>query len=356
MQDAAVRTDEQKVLAALDGHDSVAARAGALTVQARRWQSALETLARVAAADGDLEIRQIEIDKALSGSPFDTVEAVRASFVDAADLQRLQSSIESRRRARSHCEAELASPELASVDVDEVIDLDAAQTTLDAAEATLAGAQGEHARFSQRLSDSRTRAEEIQNSLSAQRAVADSTEAIVRMADLASASTPDNAKSMSLPTFVLRERFVDVVASANERLATMSDGRYRLEHVEERRGNRRSGLDLLVRDAHSERPRDPATLSGGESFYCSLALALGLADVVTAEAGGVDLGTLFVDEGFGSLDADTLEHVLEVLQGLASSGRVVGIVSHVPELKDQIAERISVIPNRDGSSRLVVAA
>ena len=354
--DAAVRKDEQSVLAALDGHESVAARARALTEQGQQWQSALEALARVAAAEGDVGVRQIEVDKALSGSPFDTVEAVRAAFVDADELQRLQSSIESRRQVRAHCEAELASPELASVDVAEIIDLEAARSALDAAETALAEAQAEHAQRSQRLTDSRTRAGEIQNSLSAQRAVADSTAATIRMADLASAGSPDNAKSMSLPTFVLRERFADVVSSANERLTTMSDGRYRLEHVEDRRGNRRSGLDLLVRDAHSERPRDPATLSGGESFYCSLALALGLADVVTAEAGGVDLGTLFVDEGFGSLDADTLEQVLEVLQGLASSGRVVGIVSHVPELKDQIAERISVIPNRDGSSRLVVAA
>ena len=161
---------------------------------------------------------------------------------------------------------------------------------------------------------------------------------------------------MSLPTFVLRERFADVVASANDRLATMSDGRFTLEHVEDREGNKRSGLGLRVRDTHTEQPRDPGTLSGGETFYCSLAMALGLADVVTAEAGGVDLGTLFVDEGFGSLDPDTLDNVLSVLAGLGTSGRVVGIVSHVPELKERIAERITVVPNRDGSSRLVVSA
>ncbi len=161
---------------------------------------------------------------------------------------------------------------------------------------------------------------------------------------------------MSLPTFVLRERFADVVASANDRLATMSDGRYTLEHVEDREGNKRSGLGLRVRDTHTDQLRDPGTLSGGETFYCSLAMALGLADVVTAEAGGVDLGTLFVDEGFGSLDPDTLDNVLSVLSGLGTSGRVVGIVSHVPELKERIAERITVVPNRDGSSRLVVSA
>jgi exonuclease SbcC len=129
-----------------------------------------------------------------------------------------------------------------------------------------------------------------------------------------------------------------------------------LEHVEDKGGNRRSGLGLRVRDAHTEQPRDPATLSGGETFYCSLALALGLADVVTAEAGGIDLGTLFVDEGFGSLDPETLDHVLGVLSVLSAGGRVVGIVSHVPELKERIHERVTVTPNRDGSSRLNVVA
>ena len=124
----------------------------------------------------------------------------------------------------------------------------------------------------------------------------------------------------------------------------------------EKEGGRRSGLGLLVRDNHTEKARPPATLSGGETFYCSLALALGLADVVTAEAGGIDLGTLFVDEGFGTLDADTLEQVIGVLSGLRAGGRTVGIVSHVAELKDRISERVEVRRAPDGSSRLEVVA
>ena len=95
-------------------------------------------------------------------------------------------------------------------------------------------------------------------------------------------------------------------------------------------------------DRHTGEERSPRSLSGGETFYTSLALALGLADVVRAEAGGVDLDTLFIDEGFGSLDADTLDQVMAVIDDLRDRGRVVGIVSHVADLKDRIAERLEV--------------
>jgi exonuclease SbcC len=224
------------------------------------------------------------------------------------------------------------------------------------AEADHQAAQKEVTGLTQRVADAVQRAGQVTDALAARRLVHERTSPVVRLADLVSGIGADNARSMSLPAFVLRERFADVVATANERLATMSDGRYALEHAEDKQGSKRAGLGLRVRDTHTEEPRDPRSLSGGETFYCSLALALGLADVVTAEAGGVDLGTLFVDEGFGSLDADTLDHVLEVLSGLTASGRVVGVVSHVPEMKERISERVTVLKNRDGSSRLVVSA
>jgi exonuclease SbcC len=111
-----------------------------------------------------------------------------------------------------------------------------------------------------------------------------------------------------------------------------------------------------VFDQHTGEQRSPRSLSGGETFYTSLALALGLADVVRAEAGGIDLDTLFIDEGFGSLDADTLEEVMTVLDELRDRGRTVGIVSHVSELKERISERVEVRRLPDGSSTLRVVA
>lgn len=115
-------------------------------------------------------------------------------------------------------------------------------------------------------------------------------------------------------------------------------------------GTKRSGLGLQVVDAWTGRARDTATLSGGESFFTSLALALGLADVVTFEAGGIRLDTLFIDEGFGSLDPQALDDVLDVLDGLRERDRAVGIVSHVPELRQRIPTQLRVIRGRHGST------
>jgi exonuclease SbcC len=164
-------------------------------------------------------------------------------------------------------------------------------------------------------------------------------------------------RRVALTTYVLRYWFEQVVAAANVRLADMSSGRYELVRVDEA-GSRveRAGLTVQVVDQHTGEQRSTRSLSGGETFYTSLALALGLADVVKAEAGGVDLDTLFIDEGFGTLDADTLEHVMTVIDELRDGGRTVGIVSHVSDLKDRIAERVEVRKLPDGSSALRVLA
>lgn len=162
---------------------------------------------------------------------------------------------------------------------------------------------------------------------------------------------PDNRLQMRLSGYVLAYRLSQVVAAANERLARMSDQRYSLEHTGRRgAGETRGGLSLLVRDDWSGETRDPATLSGGETFVVSLALALGLADVITQEAGGADLDTLFVDEGFGSLDADTLDDVMDTLDSLRDGGRVVGVVSHVAEMRDRIPTQLVVTKSRRGST------
>lgn len=181
---------------------------------------------------------------------------------------------------------------------------------------------------------------------------------VLRMAGLASGTGTDNDHGLSLSTYVLVRRFEDVVAAANARLVGMSDGRYELVRSDRKEdvSSRRTGLAMRVLDHHTEQPRDPRTLSGGETFYVSLCLALGLADVVTAEAGGIDLGTLFVDEGFGSLDPHTLDQVLAELDRLRAGGRVVGVVSHVDALKQTIADRIEVRRTPAGPSTLTVRA
>ncbi|RLV48658.1 SMC family ATPase [Nocardioides mangrovicus] len=175
--------------------------------------------------------------------------------------------------------------------------------------------------------------------------------AVVRsLSELAEGKGPENTAQVRLSAYVLAARLGQVVAAANERLTPMTGGRYLLEHTARRGvGERRGGLSLLVQDLWTDALRDPVTLSGGETFLVSLALALGLADVVSAEAGGVVLDTLFVDEGFGSLDGDTLELVMDTLDELRSGGRVVGVVSHVPELQTRIPAQLRVHKGREGS-------
>jgi DNA repair protein SbcC/Rad50 len=159
-----------------------------------------------------------------------------------------------------------------------------------------------------------------------------------------------NTLRMTLSSFVLAARLEEVAAAASARLLRMTQGRYTLVHTDAGRGGGRAGLGLLARDAWTGQDRDTSTLSGGETFLASLALALGLADVVAAEAGGARLETLFVDEGFGTLDEETLDEVMDILDGLREGGRLVGVVSHVSELRARIPAQVRVAKTPTGSA------
>ncbi|WP_019435470.1 AAA family ATPase [Streptomyces sp. AA0539] len=180
--------------------------------------------------------------------------------------------------------------------------------------------------------------------------VREEAERIARLAGLAAGTAAENRYRMRLETYVLAARLEQVAEAAGSRLHRMSAGRYQLAHSDSKTARGRSGLGLQVLDAWTGRARDTATLSGGESFFVSLALALGLADVVAAEAGGQRLDTLFIDEGFGSLDEQSLDEVLDVLDGLREQDRAVGIVSHVPDLRARIPTQLRVIKTARGST------
>ncbi|MFE0338487.1 SbcC/MukB-like Walker B domain-containing protein, partial [Streptomyces sp. NPDC058955] len=173
---------------------------------------------------------------------------------------------------------------------------------------------------------------------------------VARLAGLTAGTSAENERRMRLESYVLAARLEQVAAAASARLQRMSSGRYTLVHSDARAGARRSGLGLHVVDSWTGNARDTATLSGGETFFASLALALGLADVVTDEAGGVRLDTLFIDEGFGSLDDQTLDEVLDVLDSLRERDRSVGIVSHVADLRRRIPAQLEVTKSRHGSA------
>ncbi|MDH3327191.1 MAG: SMC family ATPase, partial [Gammaproteobacteria bacterium] len=173
-----------------------------------------------------------------------------------------------------------------------------------------------------------------------------------KLSDISNGKNPHN---LSLQRFVLSVLLDDVLTEASSRLLKMSKGRYQL-YRKETVGDKRTkaGLELEVEDAYTGKQRPAATLSGGESFMAALALALGLSDVVQAYAGGIRLDMLFIDEGFGSLDPESLELAINTLLDLRDSGRMVGIISHVEELKRMIDVRLDVVANREVSTTQLV--
>ncbi|WP_299806517.1 SMC family ATPase [uncultured Shewanella sp.] len=172
---------------------------------------------------------------------------------------------------------------------------------------------------------------------------------------LSEVANGQTGNKISLQRFVLSVLLDDVLLEASHRLQLMSKGRYRLLRKEERaKGNKASGLELEVEDAYTSKVRPVATLSGGESFMAALSMALGLSDVVQAYAGGIKLDTLFIDEGFGSLDQDSLDLAVRTLMDLQSSGRMIGVISHVSEMKEQIGTRIDINKTAVGSEVSIV--
>lgn len=346
-----------------------AARGDAETLDARRDQvtAARRVLAALAAAqDEDARARAVAdetgqaLTAALAEQHFDDVDAARAARLEETEAAARTAAVQEWHAERARL-AELEASEpvrrgraLAEAGVEPPTE----EQTRAAAEA-LAAAEA--------ASSSRATAVGRLDSLVAtvRRQSAALTEVLERSAGLIAEHTRvrglldlvrgggENLLKMPLTSYVLAGRLEEVAAAATERLLAMTDQRYSIEYSDAVGGRGNKGLELVIRDHYVDETRHPATLSGGETFMASLALALGLADTVQAEAGGIELDTLFVDEGFGSLDADTLDDVLDVVDTLRTGGRTVGLVSHVERMRQEIGVRLEVRKDRRGSSLAV---
>jgi len=168
--------------------------------------------------------------------------------------------------------------------------------------------------------------------------------------ELSRVARGDNAQRITFERYVLAAYFDEIIIAANLRLDKMTGARYLLKRKEDKsKGRAQQGLELEVSDNYTGKARHVKTLSGGEGFKASLALALGLADVVQSYSGGISLDTLFVDEGFGSLDPESLDGAIQCLVDIQKSGRLVGIISHVPELKERIKSVLEIFSQKEGS-------
>ena len=315
--------------------EELGAHANAVDAAAQAVRLAMAEVSACARAGGDLTRTLLE-------QHFSSVAQARESRLGTRELTVLRERVQAAATERARVRAALASEDLAGLTGHEEVDVEACAQEATRADAARTAAVEAREQARARETQVRTTVQDVLAAAREWEEAATGSAALLRVSSLVAGS---NTAGTDLSTWVLLERFEEVLVFANERLAQMSHGRYELVRVDDEAASRarRKGLGLAVMDhLGGDQARDPRTLSGGETFYVSLSLALALADVVAAESGGIGLDTLFVDEGFSSLDPATLEAVMAEIEKLRSGGRTVGIVSHVEELRRQVPDRIEV--------------
>ena len=348
--------DQRRCLEARGTWPSVTARAAALLVRAKEAEDASEDIDTARTTLAQARSALADLAAALKEEGFTDAAQATPALMERGAIEALTASVRAAATARERVRLGLEDPQIAALSGQEEDLLEDASAELARADTAARQAASLQARTAESHEHLSRAVDGVEQSATAYEEAAGSSADLIRVASLARG---ENEAGTPLATWVLQARFEEVLVFANERLSQMSSGRYELIRVAEETGQRRrrKGLGLAVVDhLGDERTRDPRTLSGGETFYVSLSLALALADVVSAESGGVSLETLFIDEGFGTLDADTLQTVMAEIDHLRAGGRTVGIVSHVAELRDQIAERIAVRRVVSGGSTLRVTA
>ncbi len=345
------------------GHRSLAHRLRALENAAGMLGKAVDAQASLGSAEAQAAEALEQLEQALPDAGFSTADEAREHLLAGSEAAALEVEVRSAQDEAARV-AELFASEDVVLALEEAaaglvpdeqqlaaLEAGAAVARKEARDADLAA--GLARRCLKSVGSIRADYEELAGSA---QGPAERARMLTALAD-AAAGRGDNTYRMSLNSYVLAARLEQVALAASERLVAMSDGRYLLQHTDAKAARgAKSGLGLEVVDQWTGQRRDTSTLSGGESFMASLSLALGLADVVQQEAGGVEIETLFVDEGFGSLDEQSLEQVMDALEGLRDGGRVVGLVSHVGEMKQRIGTQLQVLKTRNGSTLRIADA
>ncbi|QGK68821.1 AAA family ATPase [Allosaccharopolyspora coralli] len=294
------------------------------------------------------------VGQAASEAGFEGVDAALAAERDAERVAELTDALTDAEQRAATARATLGDAELFGVDPDQEISLDGVEEAAATARTTAENATAAARSAEQRHTTVEQLAERLRKAWAEAEPVRAAHAELAALADVVN-GRGQNSRKISLQSYVLAARLEEVAVAATHRLQRMSDGRYSFVHSDAAgaRGTR-GGLGLDVLDDYSGHARPTKTLSGGESFLASLSLALGLADVVAADTGGALLDTLFIDEGFGTLDADTLDLVMDTLDELRAGGRVVGLVSHVTEMRQRISSQLHVRKSRAGSSLTIL--
>ncbi|WP_131829697.1 SbcC/MukB-like Walker B domain-containing protein, partial [Teichococcus deserti] len=290
-------------------------------------QAAGEAAGRAAAAATRRDAAVAALEEAARAAGFADAAAARAAQRPPAALAALKEDVEQFGRALHQAElaAARAAAEIAGLAPP---DLDALAAAEAAAREALRQARDAAGRLAERLAATARR---LANIRAAGEALEAARAAHLLVSDLAETARGKNDRKLSLQGFVLAGLLDEALSAANQRLQAMLGGRFSLRRREE--PGRAIGLDIEVLDEWTGQPRPAATLSGGEGFCAALALALGLADTVQAHAGARRIDALFIDEGFGTLDEEALDRAMDILASLPAGDRLVGIISHVAELR-----------------------
>ncbi|MFC5369734.1 AAA family ATPase [Arcanobacterium bovis] len=301
----------------------------------------------------------LKIVAGIAASSFPSAVAVREAILTEDSVTQLRRAIRAHDDALSALKAKLAEPRFANLPDESTIDLNRFEAELAKAKEARSEADTRAAHAQRFASDTQRLSLPLQTASAAWHKLAAEAGPVLRLADIAQAGRSSRTR-VPLSMWVLLKRFEMVVDRANEHLAQISGGRYELRRSNEGNRIQKTGLGLSIIDRdgspQGDVERSTASLSGGETFYTSLALALALAEVVQEENGGIRIDTLIIDEGFGTLSDDVRDAVMKTLSTLTAHGRKVGIVSHVEELKQMIPNRISITPSAHGGSDLTVTA
>lgn len=283
---------------------------------------------------------------------FESSDDVEMALLDEAAMQTISKRIEQHAAQVSQNEGVLAQPELSELP-DAVIPLEQAETDYGEAKRAKQRATVEAANVGATVTALQKTKDDLVTALSETAKLAAEYEVLNGLTETVNGRTP-NTKSMSLESYYIAAELEGVLQAANERFRTLSRGQFEFRHTERgaRRANASAGLEIEVFDEHTGTARPANQLSGGQQFLASLALALGLAEVVTSRAGGIELNTLFVDEGFGSLSSEYLEIAMETLDSLKQGGRTVGVISHVASMQEQIGTQLLVVAEPGGPSSI----
>ena len=286
----------------------------------------------------------------------DTMDKLESHILDPGEKTKFSIAIDGFKERRTLNSAGLQKQEVVDAEGKKEIDINQDLLTLEQTKKALRGDETSHELKKARHSDLEMSASDLWTSIDTYAQFAAEMAELEWVDDHLRGVNRGGKMQMDIIAWILRRWFEAALANANTRLADIGSGRYSLEMT--KGDEKKTGLNIGVIDALSDslKARPTNSLSGGEAFYISLALALGMSDVVSEEAGGIRLGTLFIDEGFGTLDQETLEDVMSVIDDVGGNDRVIGIISHVESLKQRISSRISVTKKGDGTSTTKVEA